>query len=339
MLELIKELCSIDGISGREDAVREFIISKIDGYCEYSADNLGNLIAYKKGKNPAKNKVMIDAHMDEVGMLVTGINDDGTLRFTRAGGIDPKVILGKAFTVGEKRINGVCGIKPIHLTDKDNERDIPDADDMYIDIGAKNRDDALTMVTPGDFICMTGDFVEFGDGFIKSKALDDRVGCAIMIDMIRSDMEYDCVFSFSVQEEIGTRGAAASSFTVNPDYAIALETTTAADLPGAKDEERVCVTGEGAAVSFMDRSTVYNHDLYLKALEIAKEKGIKAQVKTKVAGGNNAGAIHKSRGGVKTAAISVPTRYLHSPCCVCKTDDIKAVRELAEAMAVYMATC
>ncbi|MBR6939501.1 MAG: M42 family peptidase [Clostridia bacterium] len=339
MLETLKELCSLPGISGREKAIREYIISKIEGYAEYSVDPLGNLIVFKKGKFPAKNKVMLDAHMDEVGLIVTGITSGGFVKFAKVGGIDTKVIIGRSVRIGDGNIPGVLGIKPVHLTKKDEEADIPKDDDLYIDIGAKDRDEALLYVCPGDEIHFENDFCEFGDGFIRSKAIDDRAGCAILIDIIRSETEYDCWFSFSVQEEIGLRGAGASAFTVNPDYAVVAETTTAADLDGVKGDDRVCVAGGGATVSFMDRSTVYNRELYKFALETAKKNGIKVQTKTRVAGGNNAGSIHKSRGGVKVITVSVPCRYLHSPVSVCKYEDIVSSRDLIRALAEELASC
>ncbi|MBR6360601.1 MAG: M42 family peptidase [Clostridia bacterium] len=337
MLEILKNLCNLPGISGRENKVRDYIISKIDGYCEYKIDPLGNLIVFKKGAKAPKNKIMLDAHTDEVGMIVTGVDSDGFIKFANVGGVETAVIIGRNVRIGEKNIPGVLGIKPIHLIEKDEEQNLPKKDDLYIDIGAKSKEEALSLVSPGEEIHFESEFIEFGDGFIKSKALDDRAGCAVMIDLIRSELEYDCWFSFSVQEEIGTRGAAASAFTVNPDYAIVLETTTAADISGVKGEARVCVCGSGGAISFMDRATVYDLDLYRKALGVARANNIKAQTKTRVAGGNDAGAIHKSRGGVKVLTISVPTRYLHSPCCVCKYEDIESVRDLAKAMITELA--
>lgn len=333
MLEMIKELCALPGISGRENAVREYIIEKIKDYAEYSVDPLGNLIVFKKGKNPAKNKVMIDAHMDEVGFIITSIDSEGFLRFENVGGIDTRVFAGRTVRVGEKAVCGVFGIKPIHMLEKDAEADMPKADELYIDIGAKNKEEAAKYVRPGDVAWFADGFAEFGNGFIKSKALDDRVGCAMLIEMIRSELEYDAWFSFSVQEEIGTRGAQTAAFTIDPDYAIVVETTTAADISGVKDEKRVCVCGEGGAVSFMDRSTLYAGELFDRAFEVAERDGIKCQAKTLVAGGNNAGAIHKSRGGVKTLAISVPCRYLHSPSCVIKYDDALESLRLVKAMA------
>lgn len=337
MLETVRELCNLNGISGRENRIRDYIISKITGYCEYKTDPLGNLLVFKKGKKAANHTVLIDAHMDEVGMIVTGIDSDGCIRFAKVGGVDSRVIIGRNVYIGENCVPGVLGIKPIHLIKKSEEGDIPSDKDLYIDIGAKNKEDAEKYVMPGDEINFESNFSVFGDGFLASKALDDRAGCAVLIDIIRSETEYDCRFSFSVQEEIGTRGAATAAFSSEPDYAIVVETTTAADICGIKGADRVCICGEGGAVSFMDRSTVYNRDLYLKALETAKSNGIKAQTKTRVAGGNDAGAIHKSRGGVKTITVSVPCRYLHSPCCVCKLEDIESTRDLVKALATEFA--
>ncbi len=337
MLEMIKELCALSGISGRENAVRSYIIKKIEGYAEYSIDPLGNLLVYKKGKNSAVSKVMLDAHMDEVGLIITAITSEGYLRFAKVGGIDTRVVIGRAVKVGSNEINGVIGIKPVHLVEKGADADIPKADDLYIDIGAKDKAEAEKHVSLGDAAWFAGDFVEFGNGFVKSRALDDRVGCAILIEMIRSELEYDAWFSFSVQEEIGTRGAQTATFTIDPDYAIVVETTTAADISGVKDEKRVCVCGNGGTVSFMDRSTLYSKELYDKAFEVAEKNGILCQPKTMVAGGNDAGAIHKSRGGVKVLTVSVPCRYLHSPSGVIKLSDAQESLRLIKAMAEELA--
>lgn len=337
MLEIIKELSSLNGISGRENAVREYIIGKIKDFAEYSVDPLGNLIVFKKGKKRTDKKVMIDAHMDEVGFIVTGISADGFLSVLNVGGIDNRVVMGRSVLVGEKFIPGVFGVKPIHLLEKDEGKTVPKTDSLYIDIGAANKEEAEKHVSLGDAVYFDSDFIEFGNGFIKGKALDDRVGCAVLIEMIRGELEYDTWFSFSVQEEIGTRGAQTAAFTIAPDYAIAVETTTAADVSGVKGEKRVCICGGGPAVSFMDRSTLYSKELFDKAFEIAKENDIPCQPKTMVAGGNNSGAIHKSRGGVKVLTVSVPCRYLHSPTCVIKytdaLDSLSLVKALAEDFA------
>lgn len=331
MIDTIKELSLLCGTSGRETKIREYIISKIDGKCEWHEDALGNIIAFRKGRNDASHKVMIDAHMDEVGVIVTYITSDGMLKFSSVGSIERKVLLARQIVFDNGTV-GVVGIKPIHLSKGDEKTKIPDADSLYIDIGADSKEEAEKYIKIGDTGVFKSDFIEFGDNKIKGKALDDRVGCAVMLDMINSDLPYDAYFSFSVQEEIGLRGATTSAFGIAPEYAIVLETTTAADLIDVPEHKKVCKLGYGAAVSFMDRSTLYNKNLFDTAFRVAEENGIKVQPKTVIAGGNNAGAIHKSRDGIKTITINTPCRYLHSASCVCDKNDIENVRKLAEAM-------
>ena len=180
--------------------------------------------------------------------------------------------------------------------------------------------------------CFKSEFVTYGDGYIKAKALDDRAGCAILIDMIKSDLPVDLYFSFSVGEEVGMGMAGTAVHAVNPDYAIVVETTTAADISGVSDEKRVCICGKGGTVSFMDRRTVYDKKLFDRAFELAKEKNIALQTKSLVAGGNNAGVIHTAAGGVKTVAVSLPCRYLHSSSCVIKESDIEETKKIILAL-------
>ena len=332
MLNELKKLCLIDGISGDEGRVREYIISKIKDKCEYSVDPMGNILAFKKGKNQPANKVMLSAHMDEVGFIVTYICDNGFLKFTNVGGIDSKVAVGRAVRVGENNINGVIGNKVTHLCHGDDGKTAPKLDKLYIDIGASSKEEAEKYVSIGDSVHFISDFVEFGEDKIKAKAIDDRFGCAIMLKMIDSELEYDTHFAFLVQEEVGCRGGAAAVFTIRPDYAIVLEATTASDISGVSDEDRVCVQGKGAVVSFMDRSTVYNRDLFKGAFALAKEKNIPIQPKTTVAGGNDASAIHKACSGVYTIAVSLPCRYIHSGTSVGDKKDMQACYDLALAL-------
>ena len=189
MLEMIKELSLIGGTSGREENVRDYIISKLPETAEYSVDAMGNLLVFAKGKKPAKNKVMLAAHMDEVGMIITAITSEGFLRFTKVGGIDSRVLLGRAVKVGDKAVNGVIGIKPVHLVENGQEADIPKPDDLYIDIGAKSKEEAAEYVRLGDSAWFDSDFVEFGDGFIKAKALDDL--CAAITSASLDDVNGD----------------------------------------------------------------------------------------------------------------------------------------------------
>lgn len=332
MLDRLKELCVLDGISGDENAVRDYICKEIIGHAEFKIDNLGNVIAFKKGKNTPKNKIMISAHMDEVGMIVNFINSDGTLKISSVGGVDPRVVFGRQVFVGKNKINGVIGAKAVHNLTADEKDTAVTFDKMYVDIGCENKEEAEKLVSLGDSVTFSSEFVEYGDGFVKGKAIDDRAGCAVMLEMIKSDLEYDTYFTFVVQEEIGLRGSRCAAFSVEPDYAIVIESTTAADIPSASGADRVCELKKGPVVSFMDRSTIYNKELYNLAFECAKEIEIPCQTKTRVAGGNDAGAIHLSKGGVKTIAVSVPTRYLHSPSCVINKEDYFNTLKLVKAL-------
>lgn len=335
---MLKTLCELNGTSGREEAVREFLIAHLPKDASYTVDALGNLIVEKRGANRAKNKVMLASHMDEVGLIITYITEDGFLRFACVGGIDSRALFGKAVKVGEQGVSGVIGGKAVHQLTKDEKNTVPEAEDLLIDIGARTKAEAESLVSLGDNAYFDSEYIEFGDGFVKSKAIDDRAGNLIMLEMLQSDLPYDMTFCFTVQEEIGTRGAAAVTDTVAPDYAIVLESTTASDLPDVSGYRQVCKTGGGAVVGFMDRGTVYDKSLYDLAFRLAKENDIPCQTKTMVAGGNDASAIHKAAGGVKTVAVSVPCRYIHSASCVAKKEDIDSVARLARVLSETLVT-
>ena len=336
MFEKLRDLCLINGISGDEDKVRDYIVSRISDKCEYRVDNLGNVIALKKGRKTPLNKVLLSAHIDEVGLIVKYVNDDGSLMVDSVGGIDPRVVFGRQVTVGRNNIDGVIGGVAVHNLSKEEREKAVTFDKLTIDIGAESRDETEKLVSLGDSVYFKFDYVELSGGFIKSKAIDDRFGCALMLEIIESELEYDTYFIFVVQEEIGSRGAAAASYTVNPDYAIVIEATTAADIPLSEGEKSVCRCKDGPVVSFMDKSTIYNKELYNLAFDTARENNIPCQTKTMIAGGNDAGAIHISRGGVKTLSVSVPCRYIHSPSCVANKEDmvnsLKLVRLIADKL-------
>ena len=332
MLEKLKELCLLNGASGDEAAVREYIKAHIKAD-EIIVDNLGNLIVFKKGRKIPKNKIMFAAHMDEVGFMITSIDDDGFLSFGEVGGINPAVVLGKALKL-ESGSYGVVGTKAVHQQTKEELGKMPEFKDMYIDIGASSKEEAQKLAPLGSYAYFDMDTAsfEFGDSFVKGKAIDDRAGCLIMMDMINSEPEYDAWYVFTTREEIGTRGAAAAAFTVNPDIAFVLEATTACDIQGVSGGKKVCELGKGAVVSYMDNGTVYDRGLFDLAMRTARENDIPVQTKTLIAGGNDSRAIHVSHGGVRTCAVSVPCRYLHSPSCVIKYKDLEAVKALSEKM-------
>lgn len=325
---MLKDLCLLNGTSGDEVRVRDYIINEIKEYSTYEVDNLGSIIAYKKGKKKPNKTVSVNAHMDEVGFIITGITSDGYLRFAPVGGIDTKVCLDRVVTVGENRINGVIADKAYHLLEDSEKDKAPSFDKLLIDIGAKSETEAQSVVSLGDFAYFESDYTELGNGYIKAKALDDRIGCMLMIELIKSELEYDTVFCFNVQEEVGLRGSKCTSFAVGADISIVLEATTAGDLDGVTGADRVCVLGNGGVVSFMDNRTIYDRELYKLAMNTALENNIPVQTKTAVAGGNDAGSIQTSGKGAKVMALSLPCRYIHSPSSVVKKSDIDNTRKL-----------
>lgn len=326
MFDILKNLCNLDATSGDEKSVRDFIISEIKDYCEYRVDNLGNIIAFKKGKKESVKKLMLDAHMDEVGLIITSVTEDGFLKFKTVGGIDVSALMFRTVKINGS-INGVISGKPIHLIGGDERKKLPKLESLYIDIGASSKSEALEHIALGDRAVLCGDFEENEQNII-SKALDDRVGCAVLIKLIKEFDEFDFYASFSVQEEVGLRGAKVSAYAINPDSAIVLESTTASDIAGVGDADKVCTLGNGVAISFMDGATVYDREYYNFALS----SGLACQPKTAVAGGNNSGAIHLSREGVRTIALSLPCRYIHSSTSVASKRDCESMY----AMAIYM---
>ncbi|MBQ8298248.1 MAG: M42 family metallopeptidase [Ruminococcus sp.] len=333
MKNLLKELCLLNGVSGDEGAVREYIINKIKDVCdEYRTDNLGNMICLKKGRKTPEKKLMICAHMDEVGFIVTSVRSDGTLTFGTVGGVDASVTIGRQVIVGKKLLSGVIGSTAVHNLSKEQREKAPSIDSLYIDIGAHDKSEAEKYVRPGDCIYFDSEYLEFGQNCVKSKAIDDRAGCAIMIELMREKHEYDTWYVFNVQEEIGLRGATVSAYSVQPDIAIVLEATTAADIDGVSGARKVCELGKGPVVSFMDRSTVYDKELYRLAFDTAEKENIPCQTKSVIAGGNDSGAIHISGKGVRTLAVSVPCRYLHSPSCVINYGDFENSYKLVKSL-------
>lgn len=323
-LNLLERLCCECGVSGDEKRIRDIIISEIKDFVDdFKIDNLGNLIVLKKGKKRSNKKVLISAHMDEVGFIINNITDDGLIKFSSVGGINSNVVLGKRVLVGEKKYPGVVGSKPVHLLEKNEKEKSVSIDDMYIDIGAKNKKDAEQYVSPGEYISFYPNFNVNSSGIISAKSLDDRIGCFLLIRLIKSEIPFDAYFTFVVQEEVGLRGAKTACYQVEPDAAIVVEATTASDLPSVDETEKVCKLMEGPVISFMDKATIYDREYFNLALALAKKENISLQVKKAVVGGNDSGAINVSKGGVRTLALSLPCRYLHSQTSVIAVEDVK----------------
>ncbi len=327
--EFIAEISAIHGVSGREDKVREYIIEKLPKNATYTVDNMGNLLVHKSGKTTPKNKLMMCAHMDEVGLIITYITESGYLKFDTLGGIDPAVIIGKPVTL-ESGVTGIVALKHIHQCNSEDSLVLPPVSALCIDIGAHSKEEAERYASLGDYAVFDSDFEEFGTGksHIKAKALDDRLGCVLMLDLINSDLPFDVDFAFTVQEEVGARGALAATYAINPDMAVVIETTTAGDICDVAGEKRTCILGNGPVISYMDKGTVYDHELYKSAMKLAEDNGIPAQTKTLVAGGNDSSSVQRTGNGVKILAVSLPCRYLHSPSSVINKQDIESTRKL-----------
>lgn len=331
LIDTLKTLCSLPGVSSFEDAVRDYIKNEITPYADcIRVDAMGNLIAVKHGEKPGKHSLMLAAHMDEVGLMVRSITDEGYLKFSPVGGIDRRVLIGKRVIVGKKAIPGVIGLKAYHLTSSEEEKKVPKLKEFYIDIGAKDGAEAKTLVKPGDVAVFDSDVLEFGNGFLKAKAIDDRIGCAIMVELMKRPLPMDCTFAFTVQEEVGTRGAFGAAFSVKPDIALVLEGTTAADLPAMSAHQKVCAPGKGPVIPYMDGGTVYDRKLFQLLQALAEQNGLSWQTKEYISGGTDARTIQRSREGVRVAAISAAVRYLHTPSSVASIADFDQILSLAE---------
>ena len=343
-IALIESLSLAFGPSGCEDRVRELIRERVESVAHSAiVDRMGNLICRMSfGEEGNRTRIMLSAHMDEVGFMIDGIRSDGMLTFGCVGGIAPPVLAGRKITLEGKNglMSGVICSKAIHHKEKDEREKALGADKLYMDICVTTREEAEALISIGSFATFDSEFYSFGKNGItvKGKALDDRMGCAALIEIMESfhscppAIDADVYFCFTVREEIGYSGAEAAARLIAPDLAVVLESTAISDIPDTEAHRRVADVGSGGVISVADRATVYDRELVDYALALAKREGIGAQIKRYVSGGNDAGHIHKVLTGIKTLALSVPTRYLHSPACVAHINDYKAVRSLAAAI-------
>ena len=330
--DTLRELCPIFGPSGFEDPVRERIMELARDYADrMTVTPTGALLVFKKGHAAPKHRVMLAAHMDEVALLVKSIDDDGFLKFRTVGGIDRRVLPGKPVFVGENKLPGVIGMKPIHLTTEEEIEKLPELKDLYIDIGAGKKEEAEKLVSEGDYIGFDPAFLELENGFVCSKAIDDRIGCAIMLELIREELPVDTWFAFTVQEEIGSRGAFGAAFTVKPEIAMVLEGTSAADIPGREKDAQICAPLKGPVISLADKGTVYDRGLFRLLCSLAEEHGTGWQVKTRLAGTTDARAIQRTGAACRVCGVSAPVRYIHSPSCVGNLRDFEAMKTLVRA--------
>ncbi|MDD3244028.1 MAG: M42 family metallopeptidase [Eubacteriales bacterium] len=325
----VEELVKLAGVSGREDEVRAYLMQEAGKLAdEVRTDSIGNVIAVKRGTAEKPARIMACAHMDEVGFMITGYEDSGLLRFAPVGGIDARILPSMRVLIGKKQIPGVIGSMAVHLlTQEDRKKPLP-LKDMYIDIGAESLEEAKALVALGDWARFDSDPVHFGGNLLKARALDDRAGCAMLLKALENRYEATLLAVFSVQEEVGTRGAQVAAYALEPDAAIVLEGTTCADMHDVPLHQKVTRIGLGAALSMMDRSAIMDVKLRRFLTDLADANAIHWQDRMGTWGGTDAGAIQLALAGRPVANISVPCRYIHSPVSVMSKDDYANAEKL-----------
>ncbi len=333
---LLEKLSNAFGPSGCEGEVRRLLARALrDKVDDLQTDALGNLIAFKKGTGPEpRMKVMVDAHTDEVGLMITRVEKNGLLGFRAVGGVDARLLMAKGVVVGEKRLPGVITAPPIHLTKAEQREQVLKIEQLTIDIGASSENEAKGLVKIGDYAAFDTRFEVLDEGglrTVKGKAFDDRMGCAVAAALADSEYEVDLYLSFSAQEEVGLRGARVAAYRIEPDLGFALEGTICDDMPKKEDVSPTTELGKGPAISIMDRSFVADRRLVQLLVDLAKANGIPYQFKQPGTGGTDAGAIHLSKAGVPSVAVSVPSRYIHSPVSMASLNDFDHTVALMKA--------
>lgn len=324
----LRDLTALRGISGREREVRNYLIREIGGTAPYRVDALGNLLVEKKGRRRAPKKLMFAAHMDEVGFVVTHIGENGFLRLSPVGGIRPETAGGRPVEIGDPPVYGVIGCRPVHLLEKEAAGDPGSVRELLADIGADSRAAAEKLSAVGDMVTFASEYTDLGERRFAARAVDGRGGCALLLQLIREDLDCDCVFAFTVQEEAGCAGGRTAACAVRPDIAVVVDAAAAGDLPGVPEPERICRIGGGPVVPFMDGGAVYDYELYRRIRSLADRLGLPNQTKEGICGGNGSRSILASGEGCRIAAVSVPARYLHSPSCVADKGDFRHTLEL-----------
>lgn len=340
---LLEKLCGLFGPSGCEDPVAREIISNIEGcYDSLIPNRTLGVIAKICGNGKSTKKIMFSSHMDEVGFMIKSISDDGTLKVASMCGSDTRVMAGRRVLIsrdGEKCVRGVFAVKPVHLVKADDRDSSLPLDELYIDIGAADKEEAEKHVSVGDYATFESDYVTFGEDnrMIKAKAIDDRAGCAIMCDLmkelypVKDTIPFDMYFAFTCREELGISGARGAAHLIDPTHALIFESTAVGDIGGTAPHRCVAKQGDGPAISLMDRGTIYDKELTELVLSTGKEENIPCQIKQYVSGGNDAMHIHKSRAGVRCAVMSIPSRYIHTASNVIRAEDYVSTYRLALA--------
>ncbi len=322
---MLKELTEAFGVSGCEEDVRILIKKNVEKYADrLFEDDFGNLyvIKGKKGK-----KIMLMAHMDEVGFMVCGIERNGLLRFRIVGGIDPRVLPGKRVHLTKNKISGVIGIKPSHLAKEEELKKVISVENLFIDIGVESKEGAEKILRVGEYGVFNTLFKENGD-VMMGKAFDDRLGCYVLTEIIKRDFDTQIIAVFTVQEEVGLRGARIAGYRLKPDCALAIEVTSANDQPSDREKNRSPLLRRGPVITITDQSVFCDRDLTEKIIAVAEAENIPYQLKPPMVGGTDAGSVHLQHTGIKSAVISLPARYIHSPCAIATYSDLRLMNRL-----------
>jgi len=334
LVEALEKLSNANGVTGREAEVRDLMKKYLKPYVdETREDKLGNLIAFKKGNKDAPT-VMLAAHMDEVGLMIKNIKKKGFLQFAKVGGIDDRVLLAQKVIVHTDKgpLTGVIGSKPVHIQKEEERKKFIEADRLFIDVGARDKNEAEKMgVQVGDVVSFDTKFVQIGENVVLGKALDDRIGCAMMVETLRRLQKVDCnVYAVgTIQEEVGLRGATIAAFQVAPDVCIVLESTVAGDMPGVEEGKAPAKVGEGPVLTVADAGLIAHPKVLRLLIDSAKENKIPYQLETGIRGSTDAARISLSREGVPSGVISVATRYIHSPAAILNLEDAEKTVKLA----------
>jgi len=332
----LEKLSNACGVSGREEEVRNLMMQLMKPYAdEIIVDKLENVIAIKKGKKNTP-KVMLAAHMDEVGLMVKTITKEGFLQFAKMGGIDDRILPAQKVTVLTKKgpLIGIIGSKPPHIQKEEERKKVLPYDELFIDIGAENREDANTMgANIGDPVAFDVKYRKINKDTVIGKAFDDRAGCAAMIETLKQLGETDCTICAvgTVQEEVGLRGAATAAFGVDPDVAIALDVTVAGDVPGVREFDTSVKMGKGPTLTVSDSGLITHPKVFRWLLEAAEENKIPFQIETGLMGSTDAARISLTRQGVPSGTVSIGTRYIHSPVSMLSLKDVENSAKLTTA--------
>lgn len=335
----LKQLSNAIGVSGDERAVREIVLRAIEDHVdEVRVDTLGNVLAIKKARGRPKLRVMLDAHTDEIGLMIVGANEDGSLQFRPVGGVDDRILPGKVVLIGPDHIPGVIGLPPIHLSRRGGDMGVKKFDALAIDIGASSKEQALGAAGLGQTAAFNTQYRSFGR-LASGKAFDDRAGCAVLIEIVQQPrVSVDLLVVFSVQEEVGLRGAQVAAYSFEPDAAIAIDATPANDLPSSFDLDISPNTqlGYGPAIYISTRTTLSDPRLVKHAITVADQNNLPFQIRQPGGGGTNMGSIIPSRSGVPSLSISVPTRYIHSPVSLLQLSDLRHTVDLVRETAAQL---